>query len=172
MSATANVADPSSLPYRACVGVMLINRHGLVWVGRRRERVADDDDANWQMPQGGIDRGETPAAAAIRELREETGTGQAKILAEAKGWLHYDLPPQLIGTALKGKYRGQKQKWFAMEFLGSDADFNIHVPHGGLEPEFDDWRWENAARLPSLIVSFKRRVYEAVVQEFRSFLQT
>jgi putative (di)nucleoside polyphosphate hydrolase len=165
MSKTAGPADPSPLPYRSCVGIMLINPQGLIWVGRRRDRSA------WQMPQGGIDRGEEPARAAFRELAEETGTGKAGLLAETRDWLHYDFPPHLRGNVLGGKYCGQRQKWFALRFTGEDSDFNIDAPPDGQPPEFDAWRWESAERVPQLIVPFKRNVYDAVIQEFRPFLR-
>ena len=160
----------SHLPYRPCVGIMLINQQGLIWSGRRCEMVAEVGET-WQMPQGGIDKGEEPATAALRELAEETGTDKAEILARTREWLHYDLPPDIVGTALKGKYRGQKQKWFAMRFLGADADFNIHAPPGGHPPEFDSWRWTPTEELLRAIVPFKRSVYEAVVREFEQFLK-
>jgi putative (di)nucleoside polyphosphate hydrolase len=164
MSETVKSVDPSQLPYRPCVGIVLINPQGLVWVGRRCDRAA------WQMPQGGIDRDEEPAAAALRELAEETGTGKAELLAESKDWLGYDFPPNMVGKVLGGIYRGQRQKWFALRFTGEDSDFNIHAPPGGQAPEFDAWRWESVERLPRLIVSFKRPIYDAVLQEFRQFL--
>lgn len=170
MSSEKSLVDPETLPYRPCVGIMLINPDGLVWIGRRRLGVPGDSE-KWQMPQGGIDPGEAPATAARRELAEETGTDKAEILAEATDWLNYDLPPNLVGVALKGQYRGQTQKWFAMRFLGEDGDFNIHIPHDDLDPEFDAWRWAHAEELPPLIVSFKRPIYEAVIREFRAFLK-
>ena len=170
MSTSANAIDPLLLPYRACVGIMLINADGLIWVGRRCLNNVEAGE-NWQMPQGGIDGEEAPGLAAFRELAEETGTDKAEIIGEARDWLHYDLPPALLGTALHGKYRGQKQKWFAMRFTGADTDFNIHNPPGGVEPEFEDWRWVSSGELPSLIVPFKRDVYEAVIDEFRALIR-
>lgn len=170
MSNVTRSDSPSDLPYRPCVGIMLINSRGLIWAGCRRDPVAERGK-NWQMPQGGIDDKEEPASAALRELAEETGTGKAEILAETRNWLYYDLPPKLVGIALKGKYRGQKQKWFAMRFLGSDADFNIHSPSGGHSPEFEAWRWTSAEELLTAIVPFKRKVYEAVISEFKPFLK-
>jgi putative (di)nucleoside polyphosphate hydrolase len=146
--------------YRRCVGVMLLNRDGLVFVGRRIDREAEE---TWQMPQGGIDDGEDLAAAARRELLEETGVSKAELLAEAPEWLQYDLPPHLLGIALKGKYRGQIQKWFAMRFLGEDRDIDLNVH----DPEFDSWRWVPMVALPELIVPFKRQVYVDVVNAFR-----
>jgi putative (di)nucleoside polyphosphate hydrolase len=157
-------ADP--LPYRACVGVVLINRDKLVWIGRRIPKwEGDGGDQLWQMPQGGIDKGESPEQAALRELREETGTQRATVLEHTRGWLTYDLPPEAIGAALKGRFRGQKQKWFAMRFEGSDDDFDIADGHGE-DLEFDAWRWEKLDQLPGLVVPFKRHVYEQVVAAF------
>jgi len=166
---TASI-DPASLPYRRCVGIMLINAGGLVWIGRRRETIPGHAES-WQMPQGGIDPNEDAYSAAVRELGEETGTEKIEPLGETRLWLHYDLPPELIGLALQGKYRGQTQKWFAMRFTGADDDFNIHDPLYDAKPEFDAWRWAEANELLDLIVPFKRSVYEAVVAEFRPFLK-
>lgn len=170
MTKTSSTIDPLLLPYRACVGIMLINAEGLIWVGRRCHRIVEEGE-NWQMPQGGIDGAEAPDLAAFRELAEETGTGKAEIIGEARDWLHYDLPPAMLGIALHGKYRGQKQKWFAMRFAGADTDFNIHNPPDGLKPEFDAWRWARSDELPVLIVPFKRNVYEAVIEEFRGLIR-
>ena len=147
-------AEPPEF-YRRNVGIMLLNRTGHVFVGKR----LDTAEHAWQMPQGGIDTGEVPAAAALRELEEEVGTAQAEILAETAGWLTYDLPAELAGTLWKGKWKGQAQKWFAMRFTGSDADIRIDGPH----PEFGAWRWVPRAELPDLIIPFKRPVYEAVL---------
>jgi putative (di)nucleoside polyphosphate hydrolase len=147
------------LPYRPCVGIMLINREGLVFVGRRIDQTVE----GWQMPQGGIDDGETPAAAALRELEEETGTGKATILAEMDEWLTYDLPSHLLGTAFHGRYRGQRQKWFAMRFTGEDGDIDIKTA----EPEFAAWKWLALEALPRLIVPFKRDTYAKVIAAFR-----
>ena len=156
------------LPYRPCVGIMLISRRGLVWVGRRRPKWAGDGFAHiWQMPQGGITAGESAAAAALRELEEETGVTSVKLLAEAPGWFSYDLPDELLGIALKGRYRGQRQKWFAMRFEGDDAEIDI-APRRGHKAEFDAWRWADAAEMPGLIVPFKRQIYADVVAAFEA----
>ncbi|HEX4293190.1 MAG TPA: RNA pyrophosphohydrolase [Rhizomicrobium sp.] len=147
------------LPYRPCVGVMLINSEGLVFVGRRIDQTVE----GWQMPQGGIDPGETPEQAALRELKEEIGTDKAKPLREMEGWLDYDLPQHLLGVALKGRYRGQRQKWIAMRFTGRDGDIDVNTH----EPEFADWKWLAMEALPRLIVPFKRDTYAKVIDAFR-----
>ncbi len=165
-----DMLDAVSLPYRRSVGIMLINEAGSIWTGLRRNFIVAEVES-WQMPQGGIDENEDPAVAALRELAEETGTDKAQILAQSPRWLNYDLPAHLIGLALGGKYRGQTQKWFAMRFLGSDDDFNIHAPPGGYVPEFDAWRWCAAEEVLRGIVPFKRTVYEAVVEEFSPLLR-
>jgi putative (di)nucleoside polyphosphate hydrolase len=149
--------------YRRGVGVMLLNAHNQVWVGRR----IDNSDEAWQMPQGGIDKGEDPEKAAYRELHEETGMTTVTLLGRSKGWINYDLPPELIGIGLKGKYRGQTQAWFAFRFTGDDSEIQIAPPPGGHEQEFDEWAWKPMEDLPGLIVSFKRKVYDQVVAEFR-----
>jgi len=145
---------------------MLINRDGLIWVGRRLPKWDGDGAENlWQMPQGGIDEGETPAEAALRELHEEIGTDKAVIVAEADEWLQYDLPEKALGIALKGKYRGQTQKWFVMRFEGADDDVDISGGHE--KPEFDKWKWVAIEELPALAVDFKRHIYEALVEKFQ-----
>lgn len=151
--------DPLTLPYRPCVGVMLMNPAGLIFTGSRIDREGGEA---WQMPQGGIDEGEDLNAAARRELFEETGIDNVEIVAESAGWLNYDLPPELLGKALKGKYRGQTQKWFLARFLGKDEDIRLDLH----EPEFEAWRWVAVKDLPSLIVPFKKALYEALVEEF------
>ncbi len=162
--------DPESLPYRPCVGLMVLNRAGLVWAGRRIVIPGDEMDGAtqlWQMPQGGIDKGEDPVEAAVRELYEETGMKSVSLLEEASDWINYDLPPHLVGIALKGKYRGQTQKWFAYRFEGDESEIAINPPPGGHTAEFDRWEWKPMAELPGLIVPFKRKVYEEVVAAFR-----
>ena len=146
-------------PYRPCVGIMLVNRDGRVFVAKRSDTPGD----HWQMPQGGIDDGETPRAAALRELVEEIGTDKAEIVAETRGWHDYDLPPEIHDKIWGGRWRGQTQKWFLMRFLGSDADIAIDRHH---TPEFTDWRWADIAEVARTIVGFKRPVYQAVVAEF------
>lgn len=160
--------DPA---YRPCAGVMLLNRDGLVFVGRRiGGRVEPGDSAGWQMPQGGIDDGETPLDAARRELHEETNVASVALLAEAPGWLSYDIPGSATGwrKTVRGQtFRGQTQKWFAFRFTGPDSEIDIHAPGGGAHrPEFEAWRWVPMASLPGLIVAFKRPVYERVVEAF------
>ncbi|MAF95734.1 MAG: RNA pyrophosphohydrolase [Rhodospirillaceae bacterium] len=163
-----NGEDPkkaADLPYRPGVGAMLLSGEGEVFVGRRsgvrRGYV-------WQMPQGGIDDGETPAMAVKRELAEEIGTDKADIIAETKGWLTYDLPDDLIGVSWGGRYRGQTQKWFALRFTGLDADFDLGA-HG--KPEFTDWKWVAMAELPGLVVPFKRRLYDEILAEFQDLAE-
>ena len=147
------------LPFRPCVGVMLINAEGLVFVGRRIDQTVE----GWQMPQGGIDMGESPEQAALRELKEEIGTNKAEFLRELDGWLEYDLPAHLVGVALKGRYRGQRQKWLAMRFTGKDSDIDVATD----EPEFAEWKWLAMEALPRMIVPFKRDTYAKVIEAFR-----
>lgn len=161
----------TKLPLRPCVGIMLINKSGLVWIGRRIAKPHDaPDQFVWQMPQGGIDEGEEPAEAALRELTEETGITSVSILAESNGWLSYELPLDLQGKALKGKYRGQTQKWYAMRFEGEEGEIDI-AEKPEHKAEFDQWKWEQSASLPGLIVPFKRQVYQDVISEFRAHLR-
>ena len=156
------------LPYRPCVGIALFNTDGRVWVGRRSdEEAAGEGDGHWwQMPQGGLDKGEDPYEAALRELYEETSIRSVSLIREAPDWLTYDLPPELVATSWKGRYRGQKQKWFALRFEGDESEIDVLDPGDGNKPEFSDWRWEKLARLPELIVPFKRGVYEQVATVF------
>ena len=145
-------------PYRPCVGIFLLNQHGQVFAGRRIDSRAEA----WQMPQGGIDPGETPIDACMREMREEIGTNNAVIIKEHSEWLNHDIPLPLANLLWQGQYKGQKQKWMALRFAGSDADINIATP----EPEFCEWRWLPAADLINLAVPFKRGVYERILAEF------
>ena len=157
--------------YRPCVGVMLLNPQGLVWVGRRYQKQNDDGVGHWwQMPQGGIDGDEDPAAAALRELEEETAVRSAEIIAEAPDWYNYDLPEHLIGKSWKGKYRGQTQKWFAARFTGEDSEINLAPP--GHKQEFDQWRWVKMNEVIDAIVPFKKPVYEKVIATFRHLGQS
>ena len=146
------------LPYRMGVGVLLLNDRGEVFVAQRNDTRAEA----WQMPQGGIDKGEDPLEAALRELEEEIGTAKATLLAETQEWITYDLPVELVPKVWKGRYRGQKQKWFAMHFLGKDEDINLETEH----PEFKSWRWSPIDELPAMIVPFKRPLYEDLVRFF------
>jgi putative (di)nucleoside polyphosphate hydrolase len=156
---SASTDHRGSLPYRLGVGIMLFDKKGRVFVARRVDAKADA----WQMPQGGIDGDEEPRAAALRELEEEIGTANAIILAESRDWHAYDLPPHLIGRVWGGRFRGQRQKWFAARFLGQDSEIDLDTAH----PEFDAWQWVALAKLPALIVPFKRDLYMALVEDFR-----
>ena len=152
------------LPYRACVGVMLMNADGCIFVGQRNDRHAEA----WQMPQGGVDPGESPRDAALRELWEETGVPAdlVDIIAETDGWLPYDLPHDIVPVIWNGRYRGQEQKWFLMRFTGQDDQVNIATEH----PEFTTWKWQCPDRLVAEIIPFKRAVYEQVMAAFRDHL--
>jgi putative (di)nucleoside polyphosphate hydrolase len=154
----------AALPYRPCVGVVLINSDGLIFAGQR----IDNPVPAWQMPQGGIDADEKPRAAALRELWEETGvTGDlVEFIAKTPGWVTYDLPPELLGKVWKGKFRGQRQKWFLFRFLGQDDQIRIETEH----PEFSCWRWIGADEMVASIVPFKRAVYDEVIAAFRPHL--
>jgi putative (di)nucleoside polyphosphate hydrolase len=158
------MTSPSKLPYRPCVGIMLLNKDNLVFAGKRSSgpEMLRGQYA-WQMPQGGIDKGEEPLSCAKRELFEETNIKSVSLLAEVPGWLSYDLPPELLGKAWKGKYRGQKQKWFVMRFTGKESEIDVASPAGGHKPEFIEWKWVKAETLPKLVVPFKRGVYEKLV---------
>lgn len=154
------------LPYRPGVGIMLVNAQGLVFVGQRFDSVVEA----WQMPQGGIDEGEEPYPAALRELEEETGVKPQLVerIAETADWLTYELPDELIGKLWKGKYRGQRQKWYALRFLGTDADINLEAHPG--HAEFKAWKWATLDRLADLIVPFKRELYGNLVCELQPLL--
>ena len=156
-----------SLPYRDNVGAVLFSRDGLVLVARRADLPnAEGAAGGWQLPQGGLDPGEEPRAAVLRELEEEVGTANAAILAEHPDWLSYDLPPELLGKALGGRFRGQRQRWFALRFLGEDSEIRLDLdPH----PEFDAWRWARLGELPALAVAFKRPIYEALAHGFAAY---
>jgi putative (di)nucleoside polyphosphate hydrolase len=160
------MSDTADLPYRPCAGVMLLNDRGEVFVGQRLDSVVEA----WQMPQGGIDPGEAPLDAAIRELGEEAGITPDKVelVAEAPDELFYDLPEELIGRIWKGKWRGQRQRWFLFRFTGTDADVNIQTA----EPEFRAWRWVQPEALPELIVPFKRDLYKKLLSIFGEALRT
>jgi putative (di)nucleoside polyphosphate hydrolase len=149
-----------SLPYRKGVGVLLLNAQNRVFAARRIDMIAEA----WQMPQGGIDDGEDPEKAAFRELEEETGVRKRDVtlIARSRGWLRYDLPAELVPMLWKGHYRGQEQLWFAMQLTAQESAINIHTEH----PEFSEWKWVHIQELPSLIVPFKRPLYEQIISEF------
>jgi len=168
--------DRQSMPYRDCVGIAVFNAEGDVFIGRRKPEDDLEDSsemgAPWQMPQGGIDKGEDPLRAALRELHEETNITSVSLLAEAPEWIYYDLPDEALGVALKGKYRGQRQRWFAFAFTGDDSEIDVHAPGGGKhKAEFDAWRWERLTQTPALIVPFKKDAYDKVVAAFADIPQ-
>jgi putative (di)nucleoside polyphosphate hydrolase len=155
-----NDIAPADSKYRLGIGVMLLNARGRVLMCRRN----DIDGGAWQMPQGGINKGENPRIGALRELKEEIGTDSATIIAESMDWYQYDLPQTIVGKTWGGKYIGQRQKWFLMRFTGRDEDINLDMQHA----EFDGWIWVPPGDLPDLVVSFKRNLYVAVLEEFRA----
>ena len=158
------------MPYRPCAGLTVFNPDGLVFIGRRSSGPEHIDDTHvWQMPQGGIDEDEKPYKAALRELYEETNIESVERLGEIDDWLYYDIPRDIVGAAWKGKYRGQKQKWYALRFTGDESEIDIVNPGGGHDPEFIAWRWEKLENLPDLVVPFKRKTYEQIVKAFAKF---
>ncbi|MSP29751.1 MAG: RNA pyrophosphohydrolase [Acetobacteraceae bacterium] len=161
------MSDGAGLPYRLNVGAVLFNSAGQVLVARRADLAnAEGPAGGWQLPQGGIDAEEDPRAAVLRELAEEIGTDRADIIGEYPDWLTYDFPAHLIGVALRGKYRGQRQRWFALRFLGTEAEIRLDAdPH----PEFDAWRWTELDALPALAVPFKRDIYTVLAASFAPF---
>lgn len=165
MTSKLNAVDFSNLGYRPCVGAMILNRSGLVFVGHRFDTPGDAEGRGswWQMPQGGVDEGEDAAVAVFREVAEETGIRSINMIAEIGGPYTYDLPPELIGKVWGGRYRGQCQRWFALRFTGEDHEIDLAPP--GHKPEFDRWRWAERSELLDLIVPFKRDVYRAVLAE-------
>jgi putative (di)nucleoside polyphosphate hydrolase len=161
------MTDFSKLPYRLNVGAVLFNRRGQILVARRANLPnAEGAAGGWQLPQGGIDADENPAEAIFRELSEEIGTANAEIIGEHPEWLDYDLPPELLGVSFKGKYKGQRQKWFALRFLGEDSEIRLDADP---DPEFDAWRWAELKELPGLAVTFKRTIYETLARDFAAF---
>lgn len=155
--------ETAALPYRPCAGIMLLNKHNAIFVG---ERLDGQDSGIWQMPQGGIDPGEEPASAAMREMEEEIGTRNAEIIAETPDWLTYDLPADLRGKVWRGRYRGQKQKWFLLRFLGTDAEINLQTEH----PEFSAWKWTDTDALVAEVIAFKQDIYRQVRSAFAAHL--
>lgn len=159
----------SARPYRPCVGIVLLNPQGLVWIGKREPSTGTDPLHCWQMPQGGIDAGEEPLVAARRELYEETSIRSVSLIAEAPGWFDYDYPPDVQTNKRTAKYRGQTQKWYAFRFDGEESEIEILTPPDGHRPEFCDWRWAKAEDVPGLVIPFKRAVYERVMRAFAPF---
>jgi putative (di)nucleoside polyphosphate hydrolase len=160
--------DRNAMPYRDCAGAVVFNKEGKVFIGRRNDVSPIDGDVGaWQFPQGGIDEGEDPIDAAIRELYEETSIKSVSILTAAPDWIAYDLPDELLGIGLKGKYRGQRQRWFAFIFDGDDAEIDVLSPGGGAHAsEFDIWRWETLEQVPALTVAFKQESYHRLAEIF------
>jgi putative (di)nucleoside polyphosphate hydrolase len=159
----------ATLPYRLNVGAVLFNRRGEIFVAHRADLPNEGAAGGWQLPQGGVDPDEDPRAAVLRELAEEIGTDRAEIIGEHPEWLTYDLPSHLIGVAFGGRYRGQKQRWFALRFTGQDTDIRLDA---GPHPEFDAWRWTNLDELPALAIDFKRPIYLILRTSFARFATT
>jgi putative (di)nucleoside polyphosphate hydrolase len=160
------------MPYRTCAGVVLFNHQGKVFMGKRAPDESGEHMQSWQLPQGGIDKNEEPIDGALRELYEETSVSSVSILTAAPNWIKYDLPDALLGVALKGKYRGQQQKWFAMLFEGDEDEINVTAPGGGAHPaEFTEWRWVELPEIVDLIVSFKQGAYGEIVDAFKHIPQ-
>lgn len=159
-------------PYRLCVGIVLFNQSNQVFIGRRFSGIENSDPSHqWQMPQGGIDPGEEPRMAAARELFEETNITTIRYLAEADDWFQYDLPEDVSTKTWSGKYKGQKQKWFAYKFEGTEKEINVHNPaNGRYKAEFKEWRWENFENIPNLVIPFKREVYLSVYGAFKNLM--
>jgi putative (di)nucleoside polyphosphate hydrolase len=155
--------DLTKLPYRLGVGLMIINQQKKIFVGKR---IDSKNPFSWQMPQGGIDIGETPSKAAIREMTEEIGCDKGDIIAETRSWYCYDLPPKIIPKMWNGQFKGQKQKWFLIKYTGLDSDINLDTPH----PEFNKWKWIKPNHLTKVVIPFKKSLYEAVIKEFRNLL--
>ena len=149
--------------YRPCVGIMMFNKQGHIFTGKRF-----DSDTHWQMPQGGIDDGEDLEQTALRELLEEAGTNKVKIIAKNKDWIYYDLPKEFIPNCWDGQYCGQKQRWVLMKFLGEDQDINIHYTN---HPEFKEWCWQSIDNLVTSAISFKKEIYKMVIEEFSSIIK-
>ncbi|WP_436643960.1 RNA pyrophosphohydrolase [Microbaculum sp. FT89] len=166
--------DPEALPYRPCVGALVVNGDGLVFIGHRADGPEEPEGPGtwWQMPQGGIDDGEDPLEAVYRELYEETSIRSVHLVAESRDWIRYDLPPDLVGKAWKGRYRGQTQKWYLLRFTGEETEIDILTPGGGHhKAEFNAWKWAPLEALTELVVPFKRDVYRRIVAEFADALK-
>lgn len=158
---------PHDRPYRVGVGLMIINKDKKVFVGKRADMSKSNLSNHWQMPQGGVDSHEEPEDAALREMREEIGTNKVHLLAETPDWLTYEFPEDLGTVLWGGRFRGQRQKWFLFEYLGTDNEIDIYTPH----PEFSDWQWVDPEILPNLIVPFKREMYQQILEMFRPYLK-
>ncbi|RCL03403.1 MAG: RNA pyrophosphohydrolase [Candidatus Tokpelaia sp. JSC161] len=174
--AIQKIFKPEVLPYRLCVGIALFNHEGKVWAGKRIFKEKNNKNFEksklWQLPQGGLNKGEKPHEAAYRELWEETGIRSVEFIQEAKEWISYDFPSQLIGIALNGKYRGQKQKWFALRFTGTNDEISIDINRKGIVSEFDDWMWMNFQDIPDRVIPFKKDTYKQLVAHFLPILSS